>query len=148
MRHPLLDRLSEEFGYPQIGLEEHATFVGEDGVCVLFFAGDPRRYRETTDVAVVLPVLVNAFGGRLRPALVAEQAELELQRNYGFKTWPTLVFVRAGGYLGAISRMRDWSEYLEEIEALMHAEPREPPRREAVTVPLRGPTGGRPGRAS
>ena len=126
MRHPLIQRLHDEFGYPELTVDTHDEFVAPDEVGVLFFAGDPKRYKETTDVAVVLPELVQAFGGRLRAAVVAKQDESELQKKYGFRAWPSLVFVRRGGYLGTVSRMKNWSEYLEEINELFSAQPREP----------------------
>ena len=94
---------------------------------MLFFPGDPKRHKETTDVAVVLPELIAAFGGRVRPAVVSREAEIELQKHYGFRAWPSLVFVRRGGYLGTVSRMKNWSEYLQEISELLTAEPREAP---------------------
>jgi hydrogenase-1 operon protein HyaE len=139
MRHPLIDRLLDEYGYPEITLENHETFVGRPGVSVLFFAGDPRRYKETTDVAVILPELVAATGDGLRPGVVARSAEIELQKLYGFRAWPCLVLVREGGYLGAISRVRDWSEYLAEIGRLLVASPGPPPSFDYANVPQRGP---------
>ncbi len=127
--HPLIQRLFDEHGYAEIKLDNHKQFTSQPGGSVLFFAGDPRSYRETTDVAVVLPELIKAFGGRLRAGVVARVFEVEkaLQRHYGFREYPTLVFVREGGYLGAISRIRDWNEYLSLIAELLEAEPRRPP---------------------
>jgi hydrogenase-1 operon protein HyaE len=129
MSHPLIQRLHDELGYPEIDLDNHTDFVAQAGVTVLFFAGDPARYRETADLAVVLPELVAAFRDQLRPGVVARSADVEkeLQLHYGFREWPTLVFVREGGYLGAISRIKDWSEYLELVEAIISSEPRRPP---------------------
>ena len=83
MKHPLIQRLQDEFGYPELTMANHDEFVAPDEVGVLFFAGDPKRYKETTDVAVVLPELVKAFGGRLRAAVVAKEDEIELQKKYG-----------------------------------------------------------------
>jgi len=127
MSHPLIERLHEDFGYPEVTLENHDGFVAADDIGVLFFPGDPKRYKETTDVAVVLPELVAAFGGQIRPAVVAKKDEIALQKHYGFRAWPSLVFVRSGGYLGTVSRMKNWAEYLEEIGELLTAEPREAP---------------------
>ena len=67
MMHPLIQRLYDDFGYPEVTLETHQDFVSQPGITVLFFAGDPNRFRDTTDVAVVLPELVKAFEGTLRP---------------------------------------------------------------------------------
>jgi hydrogenase-1 operon protein HyaE len=133
--HPLIERLTTDHGIPEVGLDEHETFIGQPGLTVLFFAGDPKRYKETTDVAVVLPELLKAFDGQLRAALVQKDAEIELQKHYGFRQWPTLVFLRDGGYLGAISRVRNWSEYLEEIDELSRAETRRPPGFSIPVVP-------------
>jgi hydrogenase-1 operon protein HyaE len=127
MRHPLIQRLLDEYGYPEVTLASHEAFVAHPGISVLFFAGDPRRYRETTDVAVVLPELVTASGERLRPGVVATDAEIGLQKVYGFRQWPTLVFTRPEGYLGRISRMKNWQDYMEQLEDILRAVPRPPP---------------------
>lgn len=127
MTHPLVQRLLEEFGYPEITLENHDEFTAPSTPGVLFFGGDPKRYKETTDVAVVLPELIQAFGGRLRAGVVAASDAIELQKHYGFRAWPSLVFVRDGAYLGTVSKMKNWSEYLTEISELLTAETREAP---------------------
>lgn len=148
MSHPLIRRLHDEFGYPELTLDSHDEFVAPDRVGVLFFAGDPKRYKETTDVAVVLPELVAAFGDRLRPAVVARTDEIALQKHYGFRAWPSLVFVRSGGYLGTVSRMKNWSEYLEEISELLTAEPREAPGFSVLKEPPQPQPAGDNGAAS
>jgi hydrogenase-1 operon protein HyaE len=135
MTHPLIQRLFDEYRYPEVTVEGHDVFVNQPGVSVLFFAGDPRRYRDTTDVAVVLPELVKAFDGRIRPGVVASASELELQKRYGFSVWPALVFLREGDYLGAITGIQNWAEYLQETGELLVAEPRRPP---AFKVPVVG----------
>ena len=124
MTHPLIQQLFDEHHYPEVSLESHAQFIGRPGIGVLFFAGDPKRFRETTDVAVVLPELDNAFAGNLRPGVVASAAERELQLHYGFSAWPALVFVRDGDYLGAITGIQNWSDYLQQISELIVAEAR------------------------
>jgi hydrogenase-1 operon protein HyaE len=125
--HPLIQRLFDDYGYPAVTLASHETFIGQPGVTVLFFAGDPNRFRDTTDVAVVLPELVKAFAGRLTPGIVAAEAEKALQQHYGFTAWPALVFVREGGYLGAITGIQNWADYLHDISQLMNAEARPAP---------------------
>lgn len=135
MTHPLIQRLFDEFGYAQVDLGNHDEFAGMPGVNVLFFAGDPQQYRETADVAVVLPELVSAFEGRLRPGVVKRDRDVEvaLQKRYGFRQWPCLVFVREDGYLGAIERVQNWNEYLEDINQLMRSEAKRPP---AFSIPV------------
>lgn len=117
--HPLIQRLSDEYGYPEVTLENHRQFVNRPGITVLFFPGDPQRFRDTTDIAVVLPELVRAFDGALQPGVVAAEAGKPLQQHYGFELWPALVFLRDGEHLGNICRIRNWSDYLQEIGELI-----------------------------
>ena len=123
MNSPLIERLLTEFGYPEITADNHDEFICEPGVKVLFFTGDPKKFRETDDVAVILPELANAFHGRFRPAVVSRSAEVGLQIQYGFKTWPALVFVCKDGYLGTITGVQNWSDYLRQIENLLSKKP-------------------------
>ncbi len=122
MSHPLIQRLFNDYGYPEVTLASHEAFVNQPGLTVLFFAGDPARFRETTDVAVVLPELVRAFEGRLIPGVVSPDAEKALQQHYGFSAWPALVFSRDGGYVGAIPGILNWAEYLHDIGQFITAE--------------------------
>jgi hydrogenase-1 operon protein HyaE len=127
MTHALIQRLHDVHGYDDVSLSNHEAFIQRDGVTVLFFPGDPDRYRETADVAVILPELVAAFRGCLHPGVVAREAETELQMHYGFRKWPALVFLRNGGYLGAICKVRDWHDYLTEVTDILEKEPSRPP---------------------
>ena len=122
MSHPLIQQLFDQHHYPEVTLDTHDEFSQRPGVNVLFFAGDPKRYRDTTDVAVVLPELDKAFGGQLHPAVVASGAERKLQLHYGFSAWPALVFLRDGDYLGAITGIQNWAEYLQQIKDLIAAD--------------------------
>ncbi len=129
MTHPLIDRLINELGYPEIDLDSHDEFAAQPGMNVLFFAGDPEMSKDTTDVAVVLPELVSAFEGQLTPGVVTDTwgAGKTLKQQYGFSAYPSLVFVRGGEYVGAITRIQDWSEYLDKIAELLVAAPRRAP---------------------
>ncbi|MGB5261327.1 MAG: hypothetical protein WBO34_12500 [Gammaproteobacteria bacterium] len=121
MTHPLIQQLFDEHHYPEVSLASHAQFIGRPGISVLFFAGDPKRFRDTTDVAVVLPELDKVFAGNLHPGVVAASAERELQLHYGFSAWPALVFMRDGDYLGEITGIQNWSDYLQQISELIVA---------------------------
>lgn len=127
--HPLIERLIDTYNYPEVSLRNHDEFVAAPGMNVLFFPGDPSTVRDATDVAVVLPELVHAFDGTLRPGVVLDVFGdgVVLKRQYGFREFPALVFVRSGNYVGALTRIRDWSEYLERIQALLAAPPRRAP---------------------
>ena len=129
MNHPLIERLLIEYGYPEVALANHDTFVASEGMNVLFFPGDVSTVKDATDVAVVLPELVSAFDGQLRPGVVTDVFgdSVALKQRYGFSHYPTLVFARSGQYVGTISRIQDWSEYLQRIDQLFLADAKRPP---------------------
>ena len=129
MTHPLIDRLLDDLEYPEISLTNHDDFVNQPGMNVVFFPGDPQTVRDATDVAVVLPELVKAFEGRLRPGVVTDTFGdgLQLKRQYGFAEYPALVFIRDGGYVGALTRVQDWTDYLSKINVLLASPGRRAP---------------------
>lgn len=129
MSYALIDRLIDELGYDRVTLDNHDEFVATAGMNVLFFPGDPATVKDATDVAVVLPELVSAFDGQLRPGVVTDVFGdgKTLKRQYGFTEYPSLVFVRSGDYVGTITRIQDWGEYLDKISDLFVAAPRRPP---------------------
>lgn len=116
--HPLLQQLIDRHGLPVIDTESYPGFIADAAPSVVFFAEDPARYPETADVACVLPEIIKAFPG-LRSALVAAEHEDALQAQYDFSRWPTLAFFREGRYLGAISGIQNWEDYLQRIQALL-----------------------------
>ena len=133
MSSHLIERLVQELNYPIVDASTLNKFLQQNTCSVLFFTEDPSRFPETNDVAVVLPELVKAFQGQITPALIARSDEKKLQSLYGFQSWPALVFLRGQSYLGAITGIQDWIVYLEEIKALLAAEPSRPP---AIGIPV------------
>lgn len=129
MTHPLITRLTTEYDYPEVSLVNIDEFAAAPGMNVLFFPGDPTTVRDATDVAVVLPELVAAFEGRLRPGVVTDVFGdgPALKRRFGFRKYPSLIFLRAGEYVGTISRIQDWADYLEQISGLLEAPARRAP---------------------
>lgn len=129
MSHPLIDRLVEDLKYPEISLKNHDEFVATPGMNVLFFPGDAKTVRDSTDVAVVLPELVAAFDGQLRPGVIRDVFGdgKQLMQHYGFREYPALVFVRSGEFVGTLTRIQDWAVYLEKIADLKVSAPRRPP---------------------
>lgn len=118
-----LDRLVNHLQHPPLDVAAHDAFVAKPGDSVLFFTEDPKRFPESNDVAVILPELMKAFPERFRAAVVAREAEKTLQKRYGFTTWPSLVFLRAGRYLGAISGVRNWDEFVQETALILEGAP-------------------------
>ncbi|MCG8429043.1 MAG: hypothetical protein MI754_16930 [Chromatiales bacterium] len=127
MRPFHIENLIQQHGLPELSTETLDQFLEQHHQVMLFFTENPDQFPETNDVAVVLPELMKVFGDRLSAAVVALKSQRELQKRYGFKTWPSLVFLRDGAYLGVISRVQNWSEYLQEIESILSLEPSRPP---------------------
>jgi hydrogenase-1 operon protein HyaE len=88
-------------------------------VAVLLSAGDPVRFPEALDVAIVLPELVTAFQGRLRGAVIARDAEAELGTRFGVRVQPSLILCRGADTLGVIAKIQDWSVYVDRISHLI-----------------------------
>lgn len=131
----LVQTMIEQYNYPLLSEAGLDDFLSSRGEVVLFFTENTYKFLETDDVAMILPELVKAFGGRFSAAVVVPDEQRRLQKRYGFRQWPTLVFLRNGAYLGAISRVRDWQDYLQEISRILASEPSEPPR---LTLPATG----------
>ena len=133
MPSPLIDRLTDTLGYPRVTAKTLDAVLQSAEITVLFFTEDPATTPEANDVAVVLPELVRHFGGRIAPAVVAREDERALQALYGFNLWPALVFLRKDRYLGTISKIQDWTDYLEQIQGFLDAGPVRPP---APRIPI------------
>jgi hydrogenase-1 operon protein HyaE len=129
MSHVLIQRLIDELGYAEVSLDNHDDFVATQGMNVLFLPGDPQTVKDATDVAVVLPELLAAFDGAMNAGVVTDTFgdAVKLKQLYGFTHFPSLVFVRDGEYVGTISRIRDWQDYLMLINEFLVAEPRRRP---------------------
>ena len=142
-RHPLIERLIRDFGLPEVGTEDVDAFLEAAGDAVLLFTEDPKKHPESSDVAVILPELMQAFPGRFRSAVVSRAAERALQQRFGFARWPALVFLRGGETVGTITGIHDWDDFVEQVGALLAA----PTRREAAAAEAReNATGVREGR--
>lgn len=131
--HPLLVRLVRDTGAAILGVESFDAWAGQPGVAMVVFAEDPERYMETLDLAVIVPELLAARAGRFRVALLPPAASRALASRYGFVRWPAFVLLRDGRYLGAVDGIRDWDEYVAELDRLLAAAPSRPP---TVGIPV------------
>lgn len=117
--HPLVQRLIDAQGAQSIDPATLDDWLSRPGDHVLLFAGDPVRFPEALDVAVVLPELSAAFGQRFDVGVVPREHEDALARRFGVQRWPSLVFLRGNGYLATVSGMRDWTDYLADIASAL-----------------------------
>lgn len=124
---PQIARLVGDCGYAEIDVAGYEAFAGEAAEGILFFSGDPERYPESLDVAAILPELSKAFPRCFNIGVVRRDADIVLQRKFGFGAWPALVFLRGGAYVGTLTGMRNWDEFLREIDALLAAPTCRPP---------------------
>lgn len=114
--HPLLARLETALGWPRLRTEDDvARFLAAPGVHCLFVPGDARRNLETADAAVILPELRLAFQGAFDCAVVDDAIEAALRDRHRALKTPGLLFFRGDAFLGAIEKVRDWSDYLARI---------------------------------
>ena len=125
--HPLIARLVDDFCYPLLDADNLEAFCDAPGDAILFCSGDPAQHPESLDVAVVLPEILRAFSGRFRAGMLASETEPAAQARFGFSRWPTLVFLRNGAYVGALSGILDWSVYLARIDELLAMPVSRPP---------------------
>lgn len=117
----LVRRLAARDGAGWVDADNHEAFAARRGVSLLFFTGDPVRFPESLDVAVVLPELQRAFADRFAIGVVRRGDEDAIARRWGSQRWPALVVLRDGAYVGTLAGMMDWSVYLERVAALLEA---------------------------
>jgi len=126
--HPLFARMVAATGAAV--LHEAADFdawAARPGAAMVVFAEDPERFKETLDLAVIVPELHAAGGGAFRVALLPPAASRLLAPRFGFARWPAFVMLRDGQYLGAVDGIRDWDVYVAELQRLLTAAPSRPP---------------------
>ena len=111
--HPLITRLERDFGYPRLAsAHDVAEFLSRPGLHCLFIPGDPARNLETADAAVILPELRQAFQAAFDCAVIDDAIEAGLRESTRALKTPGLLFYRGPAFLGAIEKVRDWSDYL------------------------------------
>ena len=115
----LTKRLTERHGFARLDEAAFEAFAAGAGDRVVLFAEDPARVPETWDVAVVLPEVLKTLGKRLHAGVLDVTSARKIAPRFGFRTWPALVFLRDGGYVGTIEGMRDWDMYLAEVSAML-----------------------------
>lgn len=123
----VVQRLAASEGSCWVDAATLDAFLARGGEQILFFQGDPLRFPEVLDVAVVLPELRRHFGGRFGIGLVARADEDVLARRFAVLHWPSLVLLREGQWVAVLPGMLDWDVYLQRLaEALARPATRAP----------------------
>lgn len=116
---PLVERLVSHHGASWVDAASLADFLARPGDQVLFFSGDPVRFPEGPDVAVVLPELQALFKRRFHVAVAKREGDDALALRFGSQRWPALVFVRDGCYVATLAGMHDWDDYVRLVAAAL-----------------------------
>jgi hydrogenase-1 operon protein HyaE len=125
--YPLVAQLFSRHGFAQVTPENFDAWTQAPGRSMLVFIEDPGRYKETLDLAVIVPELCRAFPDRFKVGVLLPEAARAIAVRYGFRRWPALVILADGKYVGAVDGLRNWDEYLGEVAGLLDAAPTRPP---------------------
>jgi hydrogenase-1 operon protein HyaE len=129
----LVERLVTQHGASWVDAARIDAFLRQPGDGVLLFTGDPVRFPEGVDVAVVLPELQAAYPGRWRLGVVPRYDEDALAARFGSQRWPALVFVRDGQYVATVAGMHDWTDFVQKVGQALAQPASRPP------IPLHAP---------
>jgi hydrogenase-1 operon protein HyaE len=116
---PAITRLVDHAGALRLDASTVDAFAGAGGAAALFFTADPQRFREVTDLAVILPEIRKASSHPFRIGVLPPPLAQARAATYGVQRWPALVFLRDGLWLGNIEGLRDWADYLPLVHALL-----------------------------
>jgi len=119
MSSPLIDQLMTRHGCAQLDAAGLEAFVAAKGAGMLIVTGDPLTNLESDDLAVIVPELMKVFPGGFRAGVVERDLEKEVRHRFDVWATPALIFVEEGRLLGALPKVRDWSEYLFEISRIL-----------------------------
>lgn len=132
--HPLVAQLFTRHGCTEITPDNIDAFVEGAGHAMLVFTEDPLRVRETLDIAVIVPQLMQAFPGRFQVGVLLPEAARALHARYGFRRWPAFVVLRDGKHVGAVDGLRNWDDYMNELAGLLETAPKRPP---TIGIPVK-----------
>jgi hydrogenase-1 operon protein HyaE len=125
--YPLVAQLFAKHRFAEVTPANFNAWTQAPGRSLLLFLEDPGRFKETLDLAVIVPELCRAFPGRFRAGVLLPDAAREFAVRYGFRRWPAFVILADGKYVGAVDGLRNWDEYLAEVDRLLDAAPTRPP---------------------
>ena len=129
----LVAQLVDRHGAVWIDDQTVDAWTAGPGDRVLFFWGDPVRFPEGLDVAVVLPELQRCRPGRFVVGVARRAGQEALARRFSSQRWPTLMFFRGGRYVTVVCGMLDWDVFLREVDQALALPPTRVP---GIGIPL------------
>jgi hydrogenase-1 operon protein HyaE len=135
LRYPLIAQLFSLHGCVEVTPETLPAWLARPGRTLLAFLDDPIRNRETLDLAVIVPELAKARPSRFDVGVALPPDATVIAQRYGFRRWPAIVILADGKYVGAIDGLRNWDEYLIELDRLLDAAPTRAP---TLGIPVKG----------
>jgi len=125
--YPVVERLFSKHRFAEVTPGNFDAWTKAPGRSLLLFLEDPGRFKETLDLAVIVPELCRAFPGRFNVGVLLPDVARQFAVRYGFRRWPAFVILAEGRYVGAVDGLRNWDEYLAEVARLLDAPPARPP---------------------
>jgi hydrogenase-1 operon protein HyaE len=138
LAYPPIAQLFTKHGFTNVSVGNFDAFTRRPGRTLLLFLEDPIRYKESLDLAVIVPEIARAFAPRLAVGVLLPEAAREFASRFGFRRWPAFVILAGGDYIGAVDGLRNWDDYLTEVGALLERAPTRPP---TIGIPVRGGDG-------
>jgi hydrogenase-1 operon protein HyaE len=123
----LLDKLVKDHQLADLNEAGLDAFIDIPGNCVVLLLDEPDKVAESWDLAVIFPDLLKVSGIRPRAAVSRPAHAPLLQARFGVKRMPALLFLRDGAYVGVIEGLRDWSEFVAEVQQMLAAPVSRPP---------------------
>ncbi|MEY2631528.1 MAG: hypothetical protein RIR00_182, partial [Pseudomonadota bacterium] len=113
-----LSRMQQKHGFQRLDSSEPAFPAG---LTALLLTEDPQRNPEVLDACVILPEALKPLGDAIQRLVAGPETAAALQTKFGIARPPAVVFLRDGQYLGALTGIRDWQVYQQEVQRLLAA---------------------------
>lgn len=129
-QNPLFLRLWNERGYERVSEDKLEDFLAAPGLKALILGEDPNVMKETMDIVVIGPELVDLFGSAMaRKGMVEPIQGRAVAARWGVRKLPAVALFRDGTFLGASQGLKSWEEYVNELAEIVQRTPEEAPKR-------------------
>lgn len=110
----LLARLADKHQIKSLEPADFAEAIKASGLHVILLTEDPAKVPESWDMAVVFPDLIAGMmkSEPIHASLLSPAASASIAPQYSVRRMPAMLFMRDGGYVGALEGLRDWSEFV------------------------------------